>query len=99
MEAEQTELQVLVVKLFKAKDKIKELFQSEAGKLVVEYLQILRQYNLESLAYSSFLEDNGSRVGKLQGEIRGYDEVIDCIKNLEKYELKEDKLQLKREEK
>jgi len=30
----------------------------------------------------------------LQGEIRGFDEVIDCIKNLEKYELKEDKLQI-----
>jgi hypothetical protein len=82
--------------MVKAKDKIKELFQSEAGKLVVEYLQLQRQNNLDRLAYNK--NDEYSQ-GKLQGEISGYNEILGMEHDLSKWLVKEDKLQMKREEK
>ena len=61
----------------------------------MQYLQLLRQNNLDSLASS---RNDDYKQGKLQGEIAGYDEVIEIEQNLSKYELKENKLQIKKEE-
>lgn len=79
--------------LFHNKDQLRQLFQSQGWKLIINYLSEQKENEAEALAYMTNIDLVA--IGKRQGKIQTIDAVLGLPEHIDQYKSVEDSNKLK----